>query len=309
MKLTKTTYLQVFSLTVVALAAIRLVFIDPQHKKSCEEEMAEEMAVVDQPHDEVAEEDETTAALHQATPGDKVLDQDEVYPTNGDDDVKPVTESTIQESEPPAVAKPIGSSRFFNADGTIVRHRIYSVPSYVEAFPDTNAVQLVYAQRYGTKPVANRAEAEVRKADLVYIGSSPYYHVAPLGQSIPYLVPRAAMLLHDIGRAFYDSLQIKGVPLHQIVVSSVLRSDADVAKLRRRNTNATENSCHRFGTTFDISYVRYKTIANPNGPERRAVSNDTLKWVLSEVLNDMRNNGRCVIKYERKQPCFHITVK
>ena len=190
-----------------------------------------------------------------------------------------------------------------------VKHRIMSVPSYATSFPDSNSLQLIYAQRWGTSPVANRVDAESRKADLVYIGSDPYYHVAPLGQSIPYLVPRAASLLHDIGRAFYDSLQIKGIPLHQIVVTSVLRSEADVARLRRRNTNATENSCHRYGTTFDISYVRYKTVEAPGGPARRQVGNDSLKWVLSEVLRDKRNEGRCLIKYERKQPCFHITVK
>ena len=51
-----------------------------------------------------------------------------------------------------------------------------------------------------------------------------------------------------------------------------------------------------------------KTVYDPDGPARRSVRNDTLKWVLSEVLNDMRTNGRCLIKYEVHQGCFHITV-
>ena len=188
-------------------------------------------------------------------------------------------------------------------------HRILSVPSYADAFPDTNSVQLSAATKWGVSPVKNREDAEARKRELVYIGSNPYYHVDPLYSSIPYLVPRAAVLLQDIGQAFYDSLYLKGVPLHKIIVTSVLRSQDDVMRLRQRNGNATENSCHLYGTTFDICYNRYKTIEDPDGPSRRQVRNDTLKWVLSEVLRDMRQRNRCYIKYEVKQGCFHMTVR
>lgn len=188
-------------------------------------------------------------------------------------------------------------------------HRIRSVPSYKECFPDTNATQLVAAHKWGVKPVKDRQDAEKRKDELVYVGYSPYYHMDRLTQSIPYLVPRAAVLLQDIGQAFYDSLYVKGVPLHKIIVTSVLRTEADVLKLRRFNGNATENSCHLYGTTVDICYNRYKTVEDPAGPPRRQVRNDTLKFVLSEVLRDMREGGRCYVKYERKQGCFHLTVR
>ena len=188
-------------------------------------------------------------------------------------------------------------------------HRILSVPSYTRVFPDSNAVQLVSAEKWGVTPVRNREDAEARKKELVYVGASPYYHVDPLRQSIPYLVPRAAILLQDIGQAFFDSLYVKGVPLHRFIITSVLRTQEDVARLRGFNQNATENSCHLYGTTFDICYNRYKTIEDPNGPRRREVRNDTLKFVLSEVLRDMREQGRCYIKYEKKQGCFHMTVR
>ncbi len=208
------------------------------------------------------------------------------------------------------VATPVafpGSSRFFNSDGSLVKNRIYSVPHFGNAFPDQNDVQLAAAEKYGVQPVANRKDAERRMSELVYIGSNPFYHVDKLKNSIPYLVPKASVLLQDIGRSFFDSLQIKGVPLHKIIVTSVLRSREDVEKLRGHNGNATQNSCHMYGTTFDICYNRYKTVTPP-GESRRAVRNDTLKWILSEVLNDMRQQQRCLVKYEIHQGCFHITV-
>jgi len=143
----------------------------------------------------------------------------------------------------------------------------------------------------------------------VYIGSNPYYEVRSLSSSIPYLVPRAAVLLQDIGKNFFDSLQVKQIPLHKIMVSSVLRTQEDVAKLRQHNRNATEKSCHLYGTTFDISYTKFQTVSNPAEAPRRLVRDDSLKFVLSEVLRDLRNQKRCYIKHEVKQSCFHITVR
>ena len=201
-----------------------------------------------------------------------------------------------------------GASARYVPDGELY-HRIRSVSSYKVAFPDSNSVQLVAANRWGVKPVKNRLDAEERKDELVFIDCSPYYYIDPLHSSIPYLVPRAAILLQDIGQAFFDSLQVKGVPLHRFIVTSVLRTQEDVAKLRRHNGNATENSCHLYGTTIDICYNRYQTVEDPDGPSRRQVRNDSLKFILSEVLNDMRQQNRCFIKYEVKQGCFHMTVR
>ena len=200
------------------------------------------------------------------------------------------------------------ASKFFKKDGSLVKNPIYSVPNFGRAFPDQNDVQLISAKKYGVNPVQNRNEAEQRIGELVYIGSNPYFCVDNLKSSIPYLVPRAAVLLQDIGRNFFDSLQVKRIPLHKIIITSVMRSKSDVEKLRSHNGNATQNSCHLYGTTVDVCYNRYKTVEAP-GENRRKVRNDTLKWVLSEVLNDMREQNRRHIKYEVHQGCFHITVK
>ena len=199
-------------------------------------------------------------------------------------------------------------SIFFDKNGKEVKHRIFSVPHFGNTFPDQQDVQILAANKHGVNPVQNREEAEHSKGKLVYVGSNPFFYVDKLNNSIPYLVPRASVLLQDIGRAYFDSLQIKGIPLHKIIVTSILRTKDDVSKLRTRNGNATENSCHLYGTTFDICYNRYKQIQTEKQP-RRQVQNDTLKWVFSEVLRDFREKNRCYIKYEVHQGCFHITVR
>lgn len=196
----------------------------------------------------------------------------------------------------------IKPSRFFDSAGNIIKNKILSVNNYKEAFPDTNDLQMVAAQKYGVPPMEYRADVENNKTGLVYIGANPYYDTDPMTRSIPYLVPRAATLLNDIGRAFFDSLQVKGLPINRFIVTSATRTREDVAILRRHNRNATENSCHMYGTTFDISYTRYNPISTP-------VRDDQLKWVLSEVLRDMRESERCYVKYEVKQSCFHITTR
>lgn len=188
-------------------------------------------------------------------------------------------------------------------------HPVVGVVSYSKAFPDSNDVQYATARLLGVSSVKDRDEAEERKSELVYMAASPYYHVDPLKNSIPYLVPKAAVLLNDIGRNFFDSLFVKHIPLHQFIVTSVLRSEEDLNNLKKVNHNVSENSCHLYGTTFDIGYNRYKTVEDPDGPHRRLVRDDTLKWVLSEVLRDLREQDRCYVKYEKKQGCFHITVR
>lgn len=192
------------------------------------------------------------------------------------------------------------------------KHRIYSVPGFERTFNDINSVQLQAAEHWGVQPVANRDEA--RKlcvgGKLVYIGSIPGIVLDKrIKSSIPYLVPRASFLLTKIAINFLDSLRVKQVKYNMLIVTSVLRTQEDVDKLRTHNSNATKNSCHQYGTTFDLSYNRYVQVQNPGGPQVKPVRNDTLKWVLSEVLRDLRADSLCYIKYEVNQGCFHITAR
>lgn len=188
-------------------------------------------------------------------------------------------------------------------------HKVRGVHSY-EIFSDLQETQLPAAQEWGIRPARNRDEAEKLKQSLVYVGGSPYYHIdEAMSSSLPYLVPKASELLNRIGRNFFDSLYVKHLPLHKIIVSSVWRTESDVSSLSRFNPNATKQSCHLYATTIDISYVRFQPLPAPKGRRQRVVGDDILKYVLSEVLRDLREEGACYVKHERKMPCFHITVR
>ena len=179
--------------------------------------------------------------------------------------------------------------------------------SYPECFNDSNATQLIAAERNGIKPVDNREGVEelVAAGRLTNISTSPYYIVENLTHSMPYLVPKAQLLLNTIGINFVDSLQSKGFELHLPVVTSVLRTSHDIQRLQQGNINSVTNSCHCYGTTIDITYNRFMPLTG-NTPTRY---DDNLKKVLAEVLFDLKAQELCYVKYERLQACFHLTVR
>ena len=294
MKITKNNYLLGFTFIVFFLFGIKLLF--PQ---VCNVGMVENGRQKDSI--EIEKEEQTKNIVI-----NKINDSYSNNPKSTENNsVAPSEMNIYRRGE---VAPLLGEAVFFDGKGKAKKNRIYSVPDYKTAFPDSNYIQMEAARAFGVQPVNDRNEANQRKKELVHMNFSPYYHVDDIRQSIPYLVPRASVLLNDIGRSFFDSLQTKGVPLHHFIVTSVLRTKEDVKKLRNYNSNATENSCHMFGTTFDISYNRFIPVHDTR-IYNRTVSNDTLKWILSEVLNDLRKNDRCYVKYEVKQGCFHITTR
>ena len=195
--------------------------------------------------------------------------------------------------------------------GPIENHpvRIWDV-KFAQEFNDLNDAQLKVAQAIGVPPVKNREEAEKLKKKLVKLEATDTYVIDSLTHSIPYLIPSAKELLDDIGGAFRDSLVAKGLNPYKLVVSSVLRTEEDVAKLSKNNINATENSTHRYGTTFDLAYWRYEKIPDLRGRPYEDVPPEYLRATLSQVLKDFHDQGnRCYVKYERQQNCFHITVR
>ena len=186
---------------------------------------------------------------------------------------------------------------------------IKGVISYKRSFGDLNDTHMAAAKKIGIKPLKDREAAERLGGKVMEIKDGDFYQVDSLTHSIPFLVPRAIALLDSIGANFLDSLASKGLNPNQVIVTSVLRTQDDVKKLRRVNGNASANSVHMFGTTFDISYKRFFKVEDPDGRPMQDVRADTLKLVLSEVLRDLKKKDMCYIKYELKQGCFHITAR
>lgn len=173
--------------------------------------------------------------------------------------------------------------------------------NYQATFRDLNDKHVDAARRWGIKPIHSEEELGQQMKKLVKISACRWYEIDDLTHSLPYLVPRAEKLLETIGRNFRDSLDSKGLPDRKIIVTSVLRTNSSVKWLRKKNLNASANSAHMFGTTFDIAYARYV-----KGKEEER---DKLKTVLAEVLQDLRLDKKCYVRYEYKQGCFHITVR
>lgn len=183
--------------------------------------------------------------------------------------------------------------------------RTRSFPIYFgRMFADSNHVHLDVSRKIGIESVNSPIKAWKVRRPLVKITSCREYYVDTLTHSLPYLVPEAADLIHDIGRRFIDSLDSRGGGEYRIRLTSLLRTGSSVKRLRRVNINASENSAHCHGTTFDVAYNKF--ICDGTNHPRTAVD---LKNLLAEIIEDLRNEGRCYVKYERKQGCFHITAR
>lgn len=172
------------------------------------------------------------------------------------------------------------------------------------AFNDLNDSHLAAAKANGI-PVATvkgSVDEIVDEYDLELIEDCRFYVVDQLTHSAPYLVPKAADLLKDICKNFRDSVESKGYPEVKPIITSVFRTPESVKKLQRSgNVNSSSNSAHLYATTVDITYRRFE------GAD--LVNADIYKYIMAEVLRDLRKEERCFVKFELKQACFHITVR
>jgi len=170
-------------------------------------------------------------------------------------------------------------------------------------FNDNNPHQLAAAKKYGIEPLEDRSQLTKKVTKhLRLIEENDYYSVDPLTHSVPYLTPDAAKLLKDIGKQFQKAEKKHKMGKYKIIVTSVLRTKEDVRKLMKVNSNAVPNSAHCHATTFDITYRRYKYIEGRENDSRQ------MKYLLGEVIDKLRQKGRCYVRYETQQTCLHITV-
>lgn len=171
-------------------------------------------------------------------------------------------------------------------------------------FNDSNKFHIAVAEANGIEPLHSIGQVWSQAGKLERLQTCEAYYLDNMTHSLPYLVPKAHKLLKEIGLAFRDSLRSRGGGYYRVKVTSVLRTPALVKRLRRRNRNAVDTSAHLYATTFDISYLKF-ICDTPSIPRTQ----EDMKNLLGEVVEDMRRRERCYVKYERKQACFHITVR
>lgn len=191
---------------------------------------------------------------------------------------------------------------------------------------DVNAVQTAKARQVGI-PHGASLEPLVKSGRLVKLAdTSQYWIVRDLTHSVPYVTPAAKALLIEIGRRFQAELDSLGVPKYRLDITSVLRTPANQSALRKRNANAARDlSAHEFGTTVDIAYRRYAPPAQDSvagvpfigelrvwgdslmveTARRRSAE---LQAILGRILNDLRSEGHVLVRMERRQTVYHITV-
>ena len=179
--------------------------------------------------------------------------------------------------------------------------------SYKMKFNDLQSKQHEVASRIGLpRPPKDRADAASMRKSLVEIETNGNYIVDSLTHSVPYLIPAAKRELDAIGGEWSDILQRNGLPHYRFYVTSVLRTQEDIKYLQRSgNINSVTQSCHCYGTTFDLAYMRYDKVTRT----RDYMHEDNLKLVLGQVLLNHQRAGKIYVKYEAKQSCFHITVR
>ena len=178
-----------------------------------------------------------------------------------------------------------------------------SIRNLKAQFNDLNPLHLEAGRSLGlAEPPESREDINTWR--LREIKDCRYYVVDRLDYSVPYLTRGGARLLDEIGENFRDSLEAKGMIPVRFKLSSVLRTKDDVRRLRRSgNVNASENSSHCYGCTFDIAWASYDL------PKRYNATWDQYRGVMAEVLRDLRAEGKCYVKFEAKESCFHITSR
>ena len=179
--------------------------------------------------------------------------------------------------------------------------------NYKLKFNDLQSRQHAVASAIGlSRPPKDRDDAASMRKQLVEIKTNDNYIVDSLTHSVPFLIPAAKHELDSIGEEWADILRRNNLPHYRFYVTSVLRTQEDIKFLQRSgNINSVTQSCHCYGTTFDLAYMRYDKVTRT----RDYMHEDNLKLVLGQVLLNHQRAGKIFVKYEAKQSCFHITIR
>lgn len=200
-----------------------------------------------------------------------------------------------------------------------------------------NAVHVDYARSLGIAPPVDRTALEARPVSdsLVTLRSNDRFLVSRMRYGVPAVTPDAAVALDSIVTRFAARLNARGAPAHRLLVTSALRTTDDQRRLGQVNSNATRGrSSHEYGTTFDLTYARFRATPLPDSlPELAGLGwtrrfaepivrerlqdarlgfasryTDELAAELGRVLIALEDEGILVVVRERRQPVYHVTV-
>ncbi len=196
---------------------------------------------------------------------------------------------------------------------------------------DVNREQIAKAKALGLKAASfEQMSGLAQRGRLVRMDDTTrYWVVDTLTQSAPFLTPDAVAMLAEMGRRFQARLDSLGLPRFRMEVTSVMRTAQGQAELRRTNANASRIvSAHEFGTTLDVSHLRFaapanplpdsgaKTASDPRVAQLYALALDSvaarnasaLSAVLGRVIREMKGEGKLLVMMERQQAVYHMTV-
>lgn len=185
-------------------------------------------------------------------------------------------------------------------------------------------------RKTGRAPARNDADiaAQAEKKLLVSLSEGDrLYFFYNVKKEYRFLAPFAAEGLNRICERFQRKLNGKtAVPPVKIAVSSCVRPTAYQKDLRGRNENASLESTHPYGVSFDIFYDEYfLALPEPRGvfplsKRLQAALNhrfgyllgDSLRRqfraVLADTLLEMQEEGALYAILEKRQRCYHVTI-
>jgi len=145
----------------------------------------------------------------------------------------------------------------------------------------------------------------MRMGELFRIRDGRGYEVEDLSFSYPFLTKEGKTILKEIGKRFRKKVSATRLRGSDFKITSMTRTTEILIRLRKFNSNASVNSPHFYGNTFDISYVRFSS------PKWFITDCDKyfLKEALAQVIWQLREEKKCWATYEIKQGCFHVVAR
>jgi hypothetical protein len=194
------------------------------------------------------------------------------------------------------------------------------------------ATHVARARELGVRITSVEAlDSLVDAGRLVQLEDSTRFWIVRERVSPAYVVPGIPALLEMIGTRFQEQLATIGLPAYRMEVTSAQRTAERQARLRTSNSNAAAGvSSHEFGTTLDLSYAAFappadapdvvpeaapaefaphlERIADLAMESVSARKSRELGKIFSAVLQELQDEGRLLVIYERQQTIYHVTI-